>query len=86
MESVHGIVAGMDVHKKTVVVVVLHSEQPDQDHASGIRYNAVWITRVDRVSSGTRGNSCSLVDVRMRAGALRTPSPYAATRWWPAGA
>lgn len=36
MESVYGTVAGMDVHKKTVVVVVLQSVQPDQDYASGI--------------------------------------------------
>ena len=36
MESVCGMVAGIDVHKKTVVVVVLQSVQPDQDHASGI--------------------------------------------------
>jgi len=36
MESVYGMVAGIDVHKKTVVVVVLQSVQPDQDHASGI--------------------------------------------------
>lgn len=36
MESLHGSVAGMDVHKKTVVVVVLQSTQPDQDYASGI--------------------------------------------------
>ena len=36
MESVYGMVAGIDMHKKTVVVVVLQSVQPDQDHASGI--------------------------------------------------
>lgn len=36
MESVYGTVAGMDVHKKTVVVVVLQRVQPDQDYASGI--------------------------------------------------
>lgn len=36
MESRYGTVAGMDVHKKTVVVVVLQSRQPDQDYASGI--------------------------------------------------
>jgi hypothetical protein len=36
MESLHGNVAGMDVHKRTVVVVVLQSTQPDQDYASGI--------------------------------------------------
>jgi transposase len=36
MESLYGTVAGMDVHKKTVVVVVLQSVQPDQDYASGI--------------------------------------------------
>ncbi len=36
MESLYGTVAGLDVHKKTVVVVVLQSMQPDQDYASGI--------------------------------------------------
>jgi transposase len=36
MESVCGTVAGIDVHKKTVVVVVLQSVQPDQDYASAI--------------------------------------------------
>ncbi len=36
MESLYGTVAGLDVHKKTVVVVVLQSVQPDQDYASGI--------------------------------------------------
>jgi transposase len=36
MESLHGTVAGLDVHKKTVVVVVLQSGQPDNDYASGI--------------------------------------------------
>jgi transposase len=36
MESLYGRVAGLDVHKKTVVVVVLQSAQPDDDYASGI--------------------------------------------------
>jgi len=36
MESVRGTVAGLDVHKKTVVVVVLQSAQPDEDYASAI--------------------------------------------------
>ena len=36
MESLYGIVAGLDVHKKTVVVVVVQSVQPDHDYASGI--------------------------------------------------
>jgi transposase len=36
MESRYGRVAGLDVHKKTVVVVVLQSAQPDDDYASGI--------------------------------------------------
>lgn len=36
MESKYGSVAGLDVHKKSVVVVVLQSDQPDEDHASGI--------------------------------------------------
>ena len=36
MESLHGTVAGLDVHKRTVVVVVLESAQPDQDYAGGI--------------------------------------------------
>ena len=31
MESIYGTVAGLDVHKKTVVVVVLQSSQPNQD-------------------------------------------------------
>jgi hypothetical protein len=29
------LVAGLDVHKKTVVVVILQKGQPDQDHATG---------------------------------------------------
>ena len=36
MESLHGTVAGLEVHKKTVVVVVLQSGQPDDDYTSGI--------------------------------------------------
>jgi hypothetical protein len=36
MESIYGTVAGLDVHKKTVVVVVLQSSQPDQGYAGGI--------------------------------------------------
>ena len=36
MESLHGTVAGLDVHKKTVVVVVVQSMQPDQEYAGGI--------------------------------------------------
>jgi hypothetical protein len=36
MESVHGTVAGLDVHKKTVVVVVLQSDHSDEDHAAGV--------------------------------------------------
>jgi transposase len=36
MESVHGPVAGLDVHKKTVVVVVLQSDHSDEDHAAGV--------------------------------------------------
>ena len=31
MESLYGTVAGLDVHKKTVVVVLLQSAQPDHD-------------------------------------------------------
>ena len=36
MELRSSTVAGMDVHKKTVVVVVLQGMEPDQDYASGI--------------------------------------------------
>ncbi len=36
MESRDVSVAGLDVHKKSVVVVVLHSNQPDEDQATGI--------------------------------------------------
>ncbi len=36
MKSVYNMVAGLDVHKKTVVVVVLHNAQPDRDYASGV--------------------------------------------------
>ena len=35
MKSPYNFVAGLDIHKKTVVVVVLQSAQPDQDYASG---------------------------------------------------
>src|SRR5919199_5004374 len=35
MLSTDSLVAGLDVHKKTVVVVILQKGQPDQDHASG---------------------------------------------------
>lgn len=35
-ESNDGTLAGVDVHNKTAVVVVLQSVQPDQDYASGI--------------------------------------------------
>jgi hypothetical protein len=35
MKSRYNLVAGLDIHKKTVVVVVLQSAQPDQDYASG---------------------------------------------------
>jgi hypothetical protein len=44
MESVHGIVAGLDVHKKTVVVVVLHA-----DCCRRIRHDQKWIKRIDRL-------------------------------------
>jgi hypothetical protein len=36
MESPYNLVAGLDVHKKSVVVVVLQKAQPEQDYASGI--------------------------------------------------
>jgi transposase len=36
MEFMHGSVAGLDVHKKSVVVVVLQSDQPDEDYAADI--------------------------------------------------
>jgi hypothetical protein len=36
MESPYNLVAGLDVHKKTVVAVVLQSAQPEQDYASSI--------------------------------------------------
>lgn len=36
MECVYNMVAGLDVHKKTVVVVVLHNAQPDCEYASGV--------------------------------------------------
>jgi transposase len=35
MGSRYELVAGLDVHKKTVVVVILQGSQPDQDCASG---------------------------------------------------
>lgn len=35
MSSMDTLVAGLDVHKKTVVVVILQKGQPDQDHATG---------------------------------------------------
>jgi hypothetical protein len=34
MESPYNLVAGLDIHKKTVVVVVLQNAQPEQDYAS----------------------------------------------------
>ena len=33
--SLHGTVAGIDVHKKVLVVVILRSADPDQDYATG---------------------------------------------------
>jgi hypothetical protein len=36
MKSVHGVVAGLDVHKKSVVDVVLHVDCPDEDDAAGV--------------------------------------------------
>ena len=36
MEEVHGTLVGLDIHKKTVVVVVLDSEHPDEDCAAGV--------------------------------------------------
>jgi hypothetical protein len=35
MQSPNDLVAGLDVHKKTVVVVILQKGQPDQDYATG---------------------------------------------------
>ena len=35
MPSVHGTVAGIDVHKKVLVVVVLQSANPEVDCATG---------------------------------------------------
>ena len=36
MESIHGTVAGLDVHKKTVVVVVLQRDHSEEDHATAV--------------------------------------------------
>jgi hypothetical protein len=36
MESIHGTVAGLDVHKKTVVAVVLQSDHSEEDHAAAV--------------------------------------------------
>lgn len=36
VEAAYNMVAGLDVHKKTVVVAVLQNANPDCDHASGI--------------------------------------------------
>jgi hypothetical protein len=35
MLSTDALVAGLDVHKKAVVVVILQKGQPDRDHATG---------------------------------------------------
>src|SRR5690242_14669228 len=35
MESPYNLVAGLDIHKNSVVVIVLQSAQPEQDYASG---------------------------------------------------
>ena len=42
MESLQKMVAGLDVHKKTVVVLVLHSDHPDQNHAAGVFGTTRW--------------------------------------------
>ena len=36
MESIHGRVAGLDVHKKTVVAVVLQSYHSEEDYAAAV--------------------------------------------------
>ena len=36
MKAVHGGVAGLDVHKKCIVEVVLHADRPNEDHAAGV--------------------------------------------------
>ena len=35
MKTVHGVVAGLDIHKKSVVVV-LHADCPDEEYAAGV--------------------------------------------------
>src|SRR5690242_21551278 len=35
MESPYNLVAGLDIHKNSVVVIVLQSAQPEEDYASG---------------------------------------------------
>ncbi len=36
MKSVHGVAVGLDVHKKSIVVVILHADHPEEDYASGV--------------------------------------------------
>ena len=36
MGSIHGTVAKLDVHKKTVVTVVLRSDHPEEDQSAGV--------------------------------------------------
>ena len=36
MKTVHGVVAGLDIHKKSVIVVVLHADCPDEEYAAGV--------------------------------------------------
>ena len=36
MKTVHGVVAGLDIPKKSVVVVVLHADCPDKEYAAGV--------------------------------------------------
>ena len=53
MQSIYGTVAGLNVHKKTLVVVLLESEHPDESLRRGYPELRGIAERVDRVSSET---------------------------------
>jgi RNA polymerase sigma factor (sigma-70 family) len=70
MESPYNLVAGLDIQKKTVVVVVLQNARPEQDYASGtfgttqfglkelaafLRQHGVTHTRADRLDQHLTG-------------------------------
>jgi hypothetical protein len=69
MESRYGTVAGINVHKKTVVLQACNSARIMLAH---LWHDAVWTQTAGGVPAGTRGSSCS----------YGIDCPVLASCWW----